>query len=113
MTGTALRVEVDSADAVRRAVVAARAAGKSLVLESPPGAAGWQGIGWWRELVALARAEAPELDIVAVLDCGEAPGLALAALKAGCGRVRVVADGAALAALVALAPGLGGEVLAC
>lgn len=74
------------------------------MLESPPGAAGWQGIGWWRELVALARAEAPDLDIAAVLDCGAAPGLALAALKAGCGRVRVVADGAALEALLALAP---------
>ena len=111
MSGTALRVEVASADEVRQAVAAARAAGQSLVLESPPAAAGWQGIGWWRELVALARVEAPDLDIVAVLDCGAAPGLALAALKAGCGRVRVVAEGAVLEALVALAPGLGGEVL--
>jgi hypothetical protein len=112
VSGAALRVEVDSADAMRRAVAAARAAGSGLVLESPPAAAGWQGIGWWRELVALARAEAPDLDIAAVLDCGAAPGLALAALKAGCGPVRVVAEGAALDALVALAAGLGGEVLA-
>jgi len=111
MTGRPLRIEIASLDEMRAALAAARAAGRALVLESPPAAAGWQGIGWWLELVALARAEAPDLLHGAVLDCGAAPGLALAALRAGCGSVRVAAEGPAWAALRALAPALGGEVL--
>jgi len=106
-----LRVEIADLASFPAALAAARAAGVPLVLESPPAAAGWQGIGWWRELVALARAAAPEWEVRAVLDCGAAPGLALAALRAGCEAVRLAGEGPARAALEALAPALGGEIL--
>ena len=69
------------------------------VLVSAPGAAGYQGIGWWLALLRLARAEFPAVAFEAVLDCGNAPGLALAAIRSGVPAVRVKAPPQALSAL--------------
>jgi len=80
-------------------------------LESPPGAAGAQGIGWWQALVAEATRRVPGVTVEAVLDCGAAPGLALAALRAGVPAVRVAADPAAWQALAAIATSLGARIL--
>lgn len=62
---------------------AAAADGRALGLVSLPGAAAWLGPACFARIVAEARAAAPGLDIAAVLDCGDRPGLALAALDAG------------------------------
>lgn len=73
---------VRSLDEARSAL----AAGHRL-LESPPGAALLQGVGWWLALLRLAREEFGEFD--SVLDCGDAPGAALGALRAGVPAVRL------------------------
>jgi hypothetical protein len=52
--------------------------GRPLTLLSAPGAAQYAGCLWWRELLRLA-----EFNGAAFLDCGNAPGRALEALKLG------------------------------
>ena len=83
----------------------------SVRLESPAAAAGTLGIGWWQALLARLAEEFPERKIEGVLDCGSAPGHALAALRAGVSCVRVQASPEALAALEQIAARLGATVM--
>lgn len=106
-----VRIEVATPEQAFAALTTARALERPLCLESPAAAAGWYGIGWWQALVEDITAEAGNVPVEAVLDCGSAPGLALAALRAGCRFVRLDADPAALAAVTAIAAALGGSVL--
>jgi len=57
----------------------ALAPGLPVTLLSGPGAATYAGCGWWRAVVAMAGQTGPD-----VLDCGDAAGRALEALRAGC-----------------------------
>lgn len=54
-----------------------------VVLLSAPGAAGNLGPAWFLAIVAAARAAHPAVRCMAVLDCADAPGHALAAIRAG------------------------------
>ncbi len=60
------------------------AEGRPATLLSAPGAAGWLGAAAWRALVAEAAARAPGAHFADLLCCGDAPGQALVALRAGC-----------------------------
>lgn len=62
---------------------AALTPGRPVTLLSGEGAALYAGCGWWRSLVAAARAEFPQIPTDDVLDCAEASGQALAALRIG------------------------------
>jgi hypothetical protein len=88
------------------------AAGRPVTLISAPGAALFAGCGWWRALVARVRAEFPEVPIDDILDCADASGLALGALRIG--QRSIVLDPAASgrSAVAAIAASLGGAVLA-
>lgn len=81
-----------------RAALAA-AAGRPVVLLSPPGAAGYQGIGWWQALVATLRAEFPDAPFTAALDCADCPGWAMAALRLGVEKVLLSGEGPAFQAV--------------
>ncbi|ARJ65094.1 hypothetical protein WV31_05155 [Magnetospirillum sp. ME-1] len=72
-----------------RAALADAKADRPVSLISPPGTAGFQGIGWWRALCRILRDEFPDHTVETVLDCGESPGLALAAIRAGIPAIRV------------------------
>ena len=48
----------------------------------------------FREMIKVAVSEYPDADIIAVLDCGDAPGVALAALRLGVKAVRIDTDNA-------------------
>ena len=61
---------------------AAMAPGRPVMLLSGPGAAIYAGCGWWRALMALGAGANPDL-----LDCGDAPGRAMEALRVGCQRL--------------------------
>ena len=76
-------VIVHSLEDARIALAAAEAAGCGLVLASAPGAAGYVGVLWFRELLRAAQAERPGLRVTGLLDCGDKPGLVLAALGQG------------------------------
>ncbi len=58
----------------------ALAPGLPVTLLSAPGAGMYAGVGWWRALIAAA---APPPQAPDVLDCGNAPGRALEALRGG------------------------------
>jgi hypothetical protein len=59
---------------------AALAPGVPVTLLSAPGAGIYAGAGWWQALIAAA---APPPHTPDVLDCGNAPGRALEALRCG------------------------------
>lgn len=61
----------------------ALAPGRPLTLLSGEGAALYAGCGWWQALIAAARTDYPHLAIDDVLDCADASGQALAALRIG------------------------------
>jgi hypothetical protein len=66
--------------------------GVPVTLLSAPSAAGYAGPGWFRSVVAQARAAHPDVEVTAVLDCGEFSGLALAALRDGVAVIRFSGD---------------------
>lgn len=65
------------------ALAAAYEADKSVTLWSAPGAGCYAGAGWWRELLDLLRQAQPDQDrYTTVLDCSDAPGFVMAAIRA-------------------------------
>jgi hypothetical protein len=54
-----------------------------VTLVSAPGAALYAGAGWWVTLMAAVRSEHPGRQFEDILDCGDAPGRAAEALRAG------------------------------
>ena len=82
-------------DAAEATAALALAQGRDVLLLSAPGAVGFLGAGGWRALVAAAAQGAPGAPFRDALCCAAAPGLALAALRAGCRML--VLDGACAA----------------
>ncbi|MSP05909.1 MAG: hypothetical protein EXR05_11915 [Acetobacteraceae bacterium] len=91
-------------------VALACAPGLAVTLLSAPGAAVFAGPGWWLALMRLARAQFPGVVTADWLDCADAAGLALAALRLG--QRTLILDPAcpAFAAVAATAAALGARV---
>ncbi|WP_146201810.1 hypothetical protein [Teichococcus aestuarii] len=112
-------VVVRDAAGVALALRAARGRGLHgpLPLLSPPGAASWLGAPLFLALIRAGGAAPPGLEPPLepppepwpepwpVLDCGQAPGHALAALRAGVAAVVLAPECPAFPTLAALAPG--------
>jgi len=96
----------------RMALAAAREVGEPLTLLSAEGAAGFAGALWFREVVAAARAEYPEVAVTAILDCGDKPGHLLAALRCGLKSLCFTGRRRARERLAAIAEAYGAEILA-
>jgi hypothetical protein len=97
--------------AAAEAALALSLAGKrGVLLLSAPGAAGYLGPDWFLALVAAAAAAVPGVPHKPVLDCADAPGQALGALRAGL--CDLVLDSAcpAFAQVEAAAAALGGRL---
>jgi hypothetical protein len=90
---------------------AAAAIGRPVTLLSAVGAASFAGSAWWRALVERALTAYPATPIEDVLDCADAPGLALAALAGGQRLIRLE-SGPAWALVAARAAACGAYVLA-
>jgi hypothetical protein len=71
------------------ALRAAAEARSPVTLHSAPAAAQSLGIGYFLAMVEAARRQSPSAQCLAVLDCGMAPGFALAAFKAGAEAVQM------------------------
>lgn len=84
---------------------AALAPALPVTLLSARGAATYAGCGWWRALMHSVSA------VSDILDCADAPGQAMAALRIG-QRVLILDPGPAFAAVRAAAETLGARVLA-
>ena len=76
-------VVVHDLEQARIALEAARAVGRPITLLSAPAAASAVGPAWFATLVRTVRAEFPQVEIEAILDCDRAAGRAMAALQAG------------------------------
>ena len=66
---------------------AARADGTSPVLVTPEGAASFYGAGYLGALQERAEKEFPDVAFELIVDCGDAPGHALACLRSGVKRI--------------------------
>lgn len=86
--------------------------GWPVTLLSARAAAGYAGCLWWRELIAAARSLHPATPALDVLDCGAAPGHAMAALRVGQRLLVLDRDCRAFAAVADAAAGMGAHVLA-
>ena len=75
-----------SLDHALAALAAAGELGVPFTLQSAPGAAAYAGVGFLKAVADEAMGDGPG-DVVAVIDCGEDAGTALAALRAGWARV--------------------------
>ena len=100
-TTTGRAVSVLGHAQARVAVAAAAAAGAPITLISACGAAAFAGPGWFQGLVAALRREWPDTGISAILDCGDMPGHALAALRHGIDTIRYNGPAAAQIADIA------------
>lgn len=69
------------------ALLAARASATSLILVTPEGAASFYGAGYLGALQERAEKEFPDVAFELIVDCGDAPGHALACLRAGVKRI--------------------------
>jgi hypothetical protein len=104
------RIIIHSLAHARAALAAARDLQVPVTLASAAGAGGYAGPLWFKSLIAAARAEFPEAEATAVLDCGGEAGTTLAALRHAFKRVRFTGDAAALQPLREIAQELGAEI---
>jgi hypothetical protein len=89
----------------------ALAVGAPATLLSAPGAGIYGGCLWWRSLAAAARAAFPTADMMDLLDCADASGMAMAALRVGVNRLVLWPEAPGWAAVARIAEGQGGFVL--
>lgn len=67
----------------RATLNAAAELGVAIEVWSAPGAAAYAGAGWFDAVIRLARRDHADVDVLAVLDCGDRADLAQAALRQG------------------------------
>jgi hypothetical protein len=87
------------------------AIGQPVTLLSAVGAALFAGSGWWHALIERARAEHPDIPIADILDCADASGLALGALRIGLRCIILSPTAPGWQAVAEIAASLGSEVL--
>ena len=90
---------------------AALAPGLPVTLLSAPGAASFAGCLWWRQTVDLARSGIPITDAIAILDCAEASGLAVSALRCGISGLVLSPSAPGYSTVINLAERHGGFIL--
>jgi hypothetical protein len=93
------------------ALGAAAEAGRSVALLSAEGAGLSSGPGWWREMIAAARAAVPQARSAALLDCGDDAGAAQGALRAGVEAIVFTGRADVVERLADIARRRGGRVL--
>lgn len=74
-------IVIHSLEHARIALAAAAELGAAVTLDSAPAAAGYGGPAWFGEIIKTATSEFPAVDVTATLDCGEAPGDVMAAIR--------------------------------
>jgi hypothetical protein len=86
--------------------------GLPVTLLSGEAAALYAGCGWWSALVAAARAAFPLVPVADILDCADASGQAMAALRIGLRHLILAADAPGRHRVAAIVDGFGGVLLA-
>jgi hypothetical protein len=91
--------------------MAAVAPGLPVTLLSAPGAAQFAGCLWWREIVGAARTGCPDTESIDILDCADASGIAMGALRSGVCRLVLWPDAPGWDGVAAIAERQGGFIL--
>jgi hypothetical protein len=102
---------VHSLDHALAALAAAEETGIAIRLMSAPGAAAQGGAAWFCALTAEARAAHPLAKAEMVLDCGQEPGLALSAIRAGTKAIRIKAPARIREKIAAIATASGSQLI--
>ena len=82
-TNTARPVIIHGIYHARSSCRAALGNGQSVTVWSALGASSYMGPRWFFEIIRMVRSEFPSLEILGILDCGDQPGDALAAIETG------------------------------
>ena len=90
----------------------ALAPGLPVTLLSGEAAALYGGCGWWLALVTAARAEFPKVAVADFLDCADASGHALAAVRIGLRHLILALDAPGRTRVAAIIAGRDGVLLA-
>jgi hypothetical protein len=85
--------------------------GRSVTLLSAIGAVMYAGSAWWRALINRVAIEYPDIRCDNILDCADASGLALGALRIGQRRIILYAAAPGWAEVATTAATIGCEVL--
>jgi len=101
LSGTGKAITIHSLRHARAAAAAAAETGKPLLLVSAPAAAAYAGPAWFGAVARQVADEFPDAEITAILDCGDRPGHALAALRHGLKAIRYDGPGHAAVADIA------------
>ena len=80
---TAHAIIVHDLSEARALLRAAAGLTREITLASPPGAGLSYGAPWFAQILAGAKSDDCGLRVTAILDCADAPGVALAALREG------------------------------
>jgi hypothetical protein len=96
-------IVIHSLGDARAALEAGASLGVQVTLASAPGAGIYAGPGWFKAVIEAARGEVPAAEFSYVLDCGDAAGMVLAALRQGLPRVRFTGPAATAARLADIA----------
>jgi hypothetical protein len=91
--------------------MAALAPGLPVTLLSAPGAAQFAGCLWWREIIGAARTGCPDTEGTDILDCADASGIAMGALRSGVCRLVLWPDAPGWDGVAAIAERQGGFIL--
>jgi hypothetical protein len=119
------RLNVTTASAIKMAMIvhpavivhgvadakAALTPGLPVTLLSAPGAAVFAGCLWWREIVAAACVACPGTAATDILDCADASGMAMGALRSGVCRLILWPEAPGRAAVAKIAESQDGFVL--
>jgi fructose/tagatose bisphosphate aldolase len=97
---------------LRAALTAGAASGRPVVALSAAGASAFAGAAWFAALVEQARAEFPDVDLTAILDCGDRAGDVPAALKLGLSHIIFTGHAGAAERLRDIAAQAGATVIA-
>jgi hypothetical protein len=98
-------------DDARAALRAAHELGVPVTVISAPGAGSHAGPGWFNAVIAQARSAFPDVPLTAILDCDDAPGHVLGALRSGVKAVRFTGRADVAEKLTAIAAAEGAVLL--
>ena len=109
LSGQAKAITVHGLRQAKAAAAAAADTGRPVLLLSAAGAAGTVGPAWFEAILRASACAFPGATIGGLLDCGDMPGYALAALRHGLKAIRY--DGPGFDAVADIAAQLGATVL--
>jgi hypothetical protein len=102
---------IHSLDDARAALRAARELRLPVAVISGPGGGSYAGPGWFNAVIETAQSECPEVPVTAILDCDDASGHVLGALRAGVKAVRFTGRADVAAKLADIAASQGAVLL--